>query len=476
MIIPLLVLIVDAESSNTQALTLGLKQAGYLVEQVATGADALERIGKGDVDVALCDIDAPQTQGVDILRQAKTAGHDVVFVMMTAYASVDSAVESMRAGAFDYLVKPLRVDEVLRRFADVREYKGMREETRAVRRVILGDPHDRFGFKSTVMREVNRLIDKVAPTESTVLITGESGTGKGVIARIVHQQSLRMGAPFVSVNCGAIPENLMESELFGHMKGAFTGADKTRKGLFAEADKGTIFLDEIGELPLALQVKLLHVLEEKAVRAVGSEQTRHVNVRIIAATNRDLQQMVATGRFREDLYFRLSVFHIYVPPLRERREDIPSLVRYLLQRKIASTGQDRKMVVAPDAEMVLTRYDWPGNVRELENVVDRALILTEGDHLTAADLPVHLSKMATTRAVVGATTGAFAMDPFGNLRDQLRRFELAVVMRAIEDANGDRRLAAKHLGIGLSSLYRKLEEFGEGEAVALVPGASAGSA
>jgi two-component system response regulator AtoC len=305
------------------------------------------------------------------------------------------------------------------------------------------------------MRNLERLIAKVSPTDSTVLVTGESGTGKGVIARRIHQQSPRANAAFIPVNCGALPEHLMESELFGHTKGAFTGADKARKGLFLEADKGTIFLDEIGEMPLQLQVKLLHVIEDKTVRAVGSEQGRKADVRIVAATNRDLAQMVADGKFREDLYFRLSVFHIEAPPLRERRDDVPGLVRFLLDRGARRMNLARQLDVDPKAMQVLAAYEWPGNVREMENVVDRALILADEGVVSCADLPAQLLKGAIA-ALPPAAAPEFSGD---GLREQVRRFESALIARVIGEADGDRRLAAQRLGIGLSSLYRKLEEF-----------------
>jgi two-component system response regulator AtoC len=312
------------------------------------------------------------------------------------------------------------------------------------------------------MRDLERMIAKVSPTDSTVLVTGESGTGKGVIARRIHQQSPRSNAAFIPVNCGALPENLMESELFGHTKGAFTGADKARKGLFLEADRGTIFLDEIGELPLQLQVKLLHVIEEKSIRPVGSEQAKRADVRIVAATNRDLPQMVAEGRFREDLYFRLSVFQIHAPPLRDRRGDIPGLVRFLLESGAKRLLAGAPVAVDPEVEQLLGAYDWPGNVREMENVVDRALILADDGHVTCADLPAPI--IAAARAAVNVP---IAFEPGESLREQVRKFESAFIGAAIEEAGGDRRLAAQKMGIGLSSLYRKLEEY---EALGLLQG------
>jgi transcriptional regulator with PAS, ATPase and Fis domain len=326
-----------------------------------------------------------------------------------------------------------------------------------LRRLVLAVNSDVFGFNSPAMREMEHMAAKVARTNSTVLITGESGTGKGVVARLIHQQSPRAEGPFIPVNCGAIPENLVESEFFGHTKGAFTGADKVRKGLFLEADGGTIFLDEIGELPLGLQVKLLHVIEQREVRAVGSEQSRPVDVRIVAATNRDLSEMVTQGKFREDLFFRLTVFHIHVPPLRERRQDLSALIKFMLQRNMRRMGSGAQQVsLDPGVEELLVNYEWPGNVRELENVIDRALIMADGGHVTISDLPPQITKVNTH-----ATSVVDDLQLSGTLREQVRKFEAALINKTIEESDGDRRVAAQKLNIGLSSLYRKLEELGE---------------
>ena len=448
------VLIVDDEPAIRQMLAAHVGRAGHSVSQAGNGTTALERLSKGDVDVAICDIQMPDITGIELLRRARAAGIDTSFIMMTAFASVDTAIEAIKAGATDYMIKPLRNEEVMHRLLKVGDVRGLRAENQVLRSLVQGKREDAFNFLSPTMRELDRLVGKVAPTDSTVLVTGDSGTGKGVIARLIHQQSPRADASFIPVNCGAIPENLMESELFGHTKGSFTGADKARKGLFLEANKGTIFLDEIGELPLQLQVKLLHVIEEKMVRSVGSEQARRADVRIVAATNRDLRKMVSEGTFREDLYFRLSVFHVHVPPLRERRQDIPGLVRFLVQRGAQRMNVGTGFTVAADVEELLTAYDWPGNVREMENVIDRALILAEHGHITCSDLPPQITRlMSVDRA------DSTSVDQGGNLREQVRRFEESVIFRAISESDGDRRLAAQKLGIGLSSLYRKLEDY-----------------
>jgi two-component system response regulator AtoC len=448
------VLVVDDEPAIRQVVAAQVRKAGHNVEQLGDGESAVERIAKGDVDIVVCDIKLPGLSGIEVLRQVRTSGTDTAFIMMTAFASVDTAIEAIKAGAADYMIKPLNNEELLHRLNKVGDLRGLRAENRVLRRLVLGANQEVFSFNSPAMREMEHMAAKVAKTNSTVLITGESGTGKGVVARLIHQQSTRADGPFIPVNCGAIPENLVESEFFGHTRGAFTGADKVRKGLFLEADGGTIFLDEIGELPLSLQVKLLHVIEEKAVRAVGSEQAKPVDVRIIAATNRNLADMAAQGKFREDLFFRLSVFHITVPPLRDRRQDIAGLVRFLIQRNTRRMGAtDTPTVLGPGVEDILVSYDWPGNVRELENVIDRALVMADGGHVAVADLPSQITK------IVPPSFADNSLQLSGSLREQVRKFEVSIILKAVEEAGGDRRIAAQKLDIGLSSLYRKLEEF-----------------
>ncbi len=448
-------LVVDDEPAIRQVVSSHLRKAGYIVDQASDGESAMERLSRGDVDIALCDIKLPGLSGIELLRQARAVNVDTAFIMMTAFASVDTAIEAIKAGAADYMIKPLNNEELLHRLTKVGDLRGLRAENRVLRRLVLGANQEVFGFNSPAMREMENMAAKVARTNSTVLITGESGTGKGVVARLIHQQSVRAEGPFIPVNCGAIPENLVESEFFGHTRGAFTGADKARKGLFLEADGGTIFLDEIGELPLALQVKLLHVIEQKEVRAVGGEQTRPVDVRIITATNRDLGEMVAQGKFREDLYFRLSVFHIHVPALRERRQDLLAFAKFLLQRNTRRMGERTEISFDPGVEAFLTNYEWPGNVREMENVIDRAIILAEDNYITLSDLPPQITR------VEQSIHNGENFQSSGTLREQVRRYEAALIFRTIEETGGDRRAAAQKLNIGLSSLYRKLEELEE---------------
>jgi two-component system, NtrC family, response regulator AtoC len=448
------VLIVDDEPAIRQVLASALAKAGYPADTAASAAEALAKLEQTPFDVVLSDIFMPVTDGIELLKLARARGHGATFIMVTAFASVDSAIDAIRAGAWDYVTKPVHNEEILRRLEQIDAMRGLREENRTLRRMVMGGDDTPFKFTAPAMLATERLITRVAPTDSTVLMTGESGTGKGVAARRLHELSTRCDGPFVSVNCGAIPENLMESELFGHTKGAFTSADRARKGLFAQADRGTIFLDEIGELPLGLQTKLLHVLEAKEVRAVGAEAPRKINVRIVAATNRDLPAMVRDGRFREDLFFRLSMFQIPMPPLRERRADIAALIRHVLTRRVPSPGAE-KLAIDPEAEDLLINFDWPGNVRQLENVLHRAAILADGGRIRIADLPPEVAHVADGGLAADADAAPCGEGP---LRERVRRFEVSLIKRAIDDASGDRRVAAQRLGIGLSSLYRKLEE------------------
>jgi len=398
----------------------------------------------------------PGGSGIDLVRETRATGIDTLFMMITGSSSVATAVEALRAGAYDYLMKPVGNEELLHRLEQIEAMRGLRDENRALRKVVSDRASPLFSFKSPGMATVDRLVDKVAPTASTVLILGESGTGKGMLAQSIHRKSLRSQHTFVSVNCSAIPEQLLESEFFGHTKGAFTGADKARKGLFLEADKGTLFLDEIGELPMAMQTKLLHAIEDKQVRAVGSEQPRHVDARIIVATNRELPTMIASGTFREDLFFRLGMFQIAIPPLRERRADLPQLIRFLMRRS-HEREYGRELEIDPEAEACLLAYSWPGNVRELDNVINRARILAENDCITVADLPAALVASVDKRLVA-----RHEISGDGSLREQMKRLEHEILTRAIGAAGGDRKVAAQRLGISLSNLYRKLEDETEG--------------
>jgi len=448
------VLVVDDEQAIRQILKAKLQKAGHVVDSVGDAETALEKLSQGDYDVCLCDIRLPGMDGVALLHQARAAGLSTNFLMMTAFASVEAAVEAMRGGAFDYLTKPLRFEDVLHRLARIQQLIGLRDENRRLREQVEKGDKEYFRSTSEPMSTIERVVEKVASSSGTVLITGESGTGKSMIARRIHERSSRADRPFLSVNCGAIPENLLESELFGHVKGAFTGADRAKRGIFREADGGTLLLDEICELPLLLQVKLLHALEEGEVRPVGSERGVPVAVRIVAASNRDLPGMVSSGRFRMDLYYRLNVLQIVMPSLRERQSDLPALIRFFLSRESRRLGLKQPRGIDPMAEEILLGYSWPGNLREMQNVIARVLVMTEGEIVTVADLPrleapAEAAHSRQTRGIGGE----------GSLRERVARFEMENIREALQRAEGDRREAARQLGIGLSTLYRKIEEY-----------------
>lgn len=450
------VLVIDDEAAVRQILAEAVAKAGNTVDEARNATEAAAKLVRGDVDVALCDIKMPDGNGVDLMRSIKSGGIETTFIMVTAFASMETAIEALRAGAADYIIKPVNNEELIHRLGQIAALRGLRDENQALRKFMRDQASPLFRFESGPMAEIDRLVGRVAPTASTVLITGESGTGKGVVARSIHEKSNRADAMFLPVNCSAIPEHLLEAEFFGHTKGAFTSADKSRKGLFLQADRGTLFLDEIGELPLHMQTKLLHTIEDKEVRPVGSETSRRVDTRIIAATNRNLEEMVREGSFREDLFFRLSMFHMHIPPLRERHSDLRGLIRFVLSRG-RSGSSARALDIDPDAEDLLLAYQWPGNVRQLENVLNRACILADGGRITIADLPPEFSRTLMPNAAHGTSVARSGR----SLRDQLRELEADIVLKMLEETHGDRRLAAVRLGIGLSSLYRKLDEFEE---------------
>jgi len=452
------VLVVDDEPALREILADVVRQAGFSVDQASGVAEATAKLARGDIDVALCDIKMPDGNGIDLVRDSLAAGIETTFIMVTGFASLETAVEALRAGASDYITKPVQDEEVLHRLSQIDALRGLREEIKVLRKAVDDAAPKLYRFSSPGMLEVERLVGKVAPTDSTVLITGESGTGKGVVARLIHDQSQRRTGPFLQVNCSAVPEHLLESTFFGHTKGAFTGADRARKGLFQQADGGTLFLDEIGELPLHMQTKLLHMVEDKEVTPLGSDQVRQVDTRIIAATNANLAAWVRENKFRKDLYFRLSMFQIQMPPLRERQADIPGLARFLLRNLRPGASGTGAMEIDPLAEEILLGYNWPGNVRELDNVINRACILAEDNRISVADLPAAIIESISQQTSAGTAIGSG-----GLLRDQVRKVEREIVQRAIEDAGGDRSLAARRLGIGRSSLYRKLEESQPGE-------------
>lgn len=383
-----MVLVVDDEKNWLVILEELLEDEGYEVLTSDNAHNALQIAMNNDVDVVVTDMKMPEIDGITFLDRLHRAKPDVPIIMMTAYGTVEKAVDAMKKGAFDYISKPFTNEEFLVVVAKALEHFRLVAAHRKLRKEV----EDRYRFgnivsKSAVMRRLFETIEKIAPSKATVLITGESGTGKELVAQAIHYHSPRKEKPFVSVNCGALPETLLESELFGHEKGAFTGAIQRRKGRFELAHEGTLFLDEISEMSPHLQVKLLRVLQEMEFERVGGMETVHVDVRVIAASNRDLKLEMEEGRFRSDLFYRLNVVHIHVPPLRERKEDIPILVQHFITRYSEELGRERPIRVHPEAMRCLMEYHWPGNVRELENVVERAMILATGEEITLRDLP-----------------------------------------------------------------------------------------
>ena len=441
------VLIVDDEPSVREMLGVLLHRAGYTCQSSSGARAARERIAtETPYDAVVTDLTMPDGSGMDVLAAARERDPHTQVIMITAYATTEQAVDAMRKGAYDYIQKPFRNAELLATLEKALEKRALVDENRALRAEREGDADGIIG-SSDAMQRVRRLVERVADAPSSVLITGESGTGKEVVARALHFTGQRGKAPFVVVNCGALPEALMESELFGHEKGAFTGAAGRKKGLFQEADTGTLFLDEIGELPLALQVKLLRVLQERKVRPVGSGSEVSVEVRIVAATNRDLDEDVRRGGFREDLYYRLNVIRIELPPLRDRPDDIPPLARHLLRKH--ALLQRRDLRLSADALRWLAAQPFPGNVRQLENVIERAVTLSEGPEITPADFVPQRGSGPQPAAGVLPDEGL-------DLERHLAELELGLLRQALERTGGNRTKAAALLGMSFRQFRYRL--------------------
>jgi two-component system response regulator AtoC len=447
------VLVVDDEENVRLALTTLLRKHGYEVEVASNGREALELLGRFGPDFVLTDVRMPQMSGVDLLGEIKARGFDATVIVMSAFGRIDQALEVIRAGAYDYIAKPFRGDEVILALKKAEERETLRRENRALKAAIRQENRfeDMFA-RSKAMEAIFKSVQKVADYKTTVLVTGESGVGKELIARALHATSSRRTQPFVAVNCGAIPEALLESELFGHKRGAFTDATSDRRGLFEEASGGTLFLDEIGELPLSLQVKLLRVVQEDVIRRVGDSKDLPINVRIVAATHRDLAAEVKAGRFREDLFYRIHVLQLHVPPLRERKEDIPILVEHFLAKNNARLGLALRGLTA-EAHAVLLDYAWPGNVRELENTIERAMVLCESEVIGAVDLPERIRESLDPVQVQLATGEV-------SIKKTVAAVEQILIKRALARTKGNRTRAAQLLEISHRALLYKLKDYG----------------
>ncbi len=447
------ILIVDDDASMGEFLEEGLRLRGFAATVATSAASALEHARDHDFDVVLTDLKLGEADGVALCEQLVHSRADVPVVVMTAFGSMESAIVAIRAGAYDFIAKPIHTESLVLSLQRAVQHRQLREEVKRLRRSTIGDKKHVDGIvgDSPAMRRVYDLIERIGDTEPPVLISGESGTGKELVALALHRKNGTRTGPFVAINCAAVPANLLESELFGHARGAFTDAKLSRKGLFQEADGGTLFLDELGELPLEMQPKLLRVLQTQRVRPVGGNAEVEVNVRIIAATNRDLEHEISKGAFREDLYYRVNVVPIHVPPLRARGNDVLLLAQHFIDR----IGK-RVIGLSSEVARKLLEYDWPGNVRELENCIERAVILTRFDKLTLEDVPEKIGSYRATQLVFG---GGDDPATFPTLDELERRY----IQRVLAAVGGNKALAARMLGLDRRTLYRKLDRYNASE-------------
>ena len=446
------ILIIDDDTSLRRVLEYNLQEAGYQVSAAANGEEGLHQFNEDTPALVITDMKMPGMDGMQVLQAIKERSPETLVIIITAFGTVDIAVEAMKAGAYDYITKPFNRDELRLTVAKALQFSGLTDENKRLKCAL----SDRSDFRSmvgssTAMEKVFQVVAKVADTEASVLITGESGTGKELVARSIHNQSARKDAPFVAINCAAIPRDLLESELFGHVKGAFTGAAKDKTGKFLLAEGGTLFLDEVAELPLELQPKLLRALQERVVEPVGGTKEQKLDVRIVAATNLDIDKAIADGVFREDLYYRLSVIPIHLPPLRQRPDDIPLLLRHFCIKHKADAVTFDKQSLA-----ILTSYVWPGNVRELENLVERLLIMRNGNIITSDDLP---DKIRNGGAVQGSASGPGGIINLPNEGYSLEQLEREVVMQALERNQWNQTAAARFLRIPRHTLIYRMEKY-----------------
>ena len=447
------ILLIDDEENFRHMLSVILKKRGYDVETARNGIDGLKKVDTGSYDTVLCDIRMPEMDGLEFLKEAQKAGCESTIIMMSAYGTLDTAIEAMKLGAYDYISKPFKPDEIILTLKKAEERERLRRENLFLKKEVQKEySFENIISKNERMRQLFDTIRKVAKYKSTILIEGESGTGKELVAKAIHFNSDRSNNPFIPINCGAIPENLLESELFGHTKGSFTNAVRTKKGLFEEADGGTIFLDEIGELPFQLQVKLLRVLQDGEIRRIGESRAIKIDVRIIAASIKDLDKEVREGKFRDDLFYRLNVLPMKIPPLRDRKEDVPLLVEHFINKYSRELGKPIEGII-PEALNSLLNYSWNGNVRELENVIERAIVLTESNHIQAENLPVEIQNPKEESR-------------FSLLNDELsikkasRYLEIDLIKKALIKTKGNHTHAAKLLEISHRALLYKIKEYG----------------
>jgi len=436
------ILVVDDEAAIRESLKDWLMEDGYEVGLAVNGLDAVSSVEEQNWDIILLDLKMPEMDGIEAMEKIKAVSPDSEIIMMTAFATIDTAVKAIKMGAFDYLVKPFDPDEIEIQIKKIVSHNELIMENILLRQQLEEkSQYEEIIGKSDVMQDVFDLISRVAPTDSTILVSGESGTGKELVAQAIHGNSKRCYLPFIAVNCGALPETLLESELFGYEKGAFTGAEHTKKGRFEMADNGTLFLDEIGDISLKTQVDLLRVLQNKEFRRVGGHELIDMDARIITATNRDLQKAIKDKRFREDLYYRLNVISIHLPPLRDRKEDIPLLAKAFVKKFCIEINIERKKI-APSAIKLLENYNWPGNVRELENVIERALVIGRSNEITIDDLP--FSQNA----------------PAASLPKALKQMEKVHIENILKENNWNISRTARDLSIDRQTLYNKIEKYG----------------
>jgi len=452
------ILVVDDERSMREFLGIMLAKEGFRVTQCPDGETALHQVEEEIFDLVIMDIRMPKMDGITVLERIKEMAPETVVIMITAFASTDTAVQAMKKGAYDYITKPFKIDEIKLIIRNALERKALEKENILLKRLV----ETKFSFDNIIgqspkMVAIYELMEKVAQTKTNILITGESGTGKELVARAIHFNSPRKDKGFVTLNCGAIPENLLESELFGHMKGAFTGALYNKRGLFEVADDGSIFLDEVGELPLSMQVKLLRVIQDKEFTRVGGTEQITVDVRIISASNKDLEEAVREKKFREDLYYRLNVIQIKLPLLRERREDIPLLAEHFFKKYAQELGKNIREI-SPDAMKLLVNYDFPGNVRELQNVIERGVALEARDILTVENLS---SYMEEQRGIKRIDDTLFDIPSEGiDLEKVVENVERDLLIKALQRAKGVKKKAAELLNINFRSMRYRLEKYG----------------